>query len=799
MAKKNLKTSIKSKPQQVVKKTVGIKPKAVLPSFSFQNDFKKLLQLKYFIIYWKRSFSLLFRKTKPDFTQPNNFIYRVIFCFLLTSSLFVFLANITDYNITWDEKIHVSYSKDVVKYYTSFGKDTTLFDYSKSMYQPMSYYGCSFDLITSFISLYILPSVDEFYVRHTVNALFGLFAILITSLIARFLGGWRTACIAFIFCVLSPSLFGHSMNNPKDIPFAAAFIFAIYQIIRLLHQMPRPKVTTMILIAVGIGWTISTRAGGLILIPFFGLFLGMNWLMFARKKGINVAFNHIIKYACYVALPSIGGYFLGLLIWPYGQKKPLSNPIDALNNLSNVNYLHTYENFEGKRIYMSNVPWYYVLKQISLGAPLFILIGCFLSVALWYFMRKKLNYNYLLLLFFVFAFPIFWVAYKKSMVYNGWRHFLFVYLTLIVVASLGWDFLIFQINKKVIQIIAGLALVGLCVNVMAFMIRNHPNEYIYFNELAGGAKGAAGNYEMDYYSNSVKEAVEWLIANEHLEHKYAKVVTNNELLTINHWSEKLADSVQIVWTRDYERYKQDWDYAIFTSRTYSPSQIKKGYYPPKGTIKTIDVDGVPVCAIVKRPHKLLSQGFAFSSKGGYQEALPYFKAAVKVDSLDEEAWRMAGLCLLNINKLDSALLFINKAIELNPEGFMAYYLKGYYYLSIRDEANAEQMFKESIKNRINNGDAHAELGNIYLNRGLTSPAIEEYKNALGFGNVNPNTYTNMGVAYMNIQDYEAAINLFNMAINKNPNFMPAYEQMALCFEKAGDPQTAAQIRKQIGR
>lgn len=44
------------------------------------------------------------------------------------------------------------------------------------------------------------------------------------------------------------------------------------------------------------------------------------------------------------------------------------------------------------------------------------------------------------------------------------------------------------------------------------MIELHPHEYIDYNMLAGGVAGAAGRYELDYWSNFLPEAVRRLEA-----------------------------------------------------------------------------------------------------------------------------------------------------------------------------------------------------------------------------------------------------------------------------------------------
>ncbi len=37
----------------------------------------------------------------------------------------------------------------------------------------------------------------------------------------------------------SPRFIGHAMNNPKDIPFAAAYVFTLYYIVRFQAEAPR--------------------------------------------------------------------------------------------------------------------------------------------------------------------------------------------------------------------------------------------------------------------------------------------------------------------------------------------------------------------------------------------------------------------------------------------------------------------------------------------------------------------------------------------------------------------------------
>jgi hypothetical protein len=63
------------------------------------------------------------------------------------------------------------------------------------------------------------------------------------------------------------------------------------------------------------------------------------------------------------------------------------------------------------------------------------------------------------------------------------------------------------------KIIIGLAAINLLA-VAFHMVRLHPYEYLYFNELTCGLKGSEGKFDNDYWGASFREAVEWLKANE---------------------------------------------------------------------------------------------------------------------------------------------------------------------------------------------------------------------------------------------------------------------------------------------
>jgi len=58
----------------------------------------------------------------------------------------------------------------------------------------------------------------------------------------------------------------------------------------------------------------------------------------------------------------------------------------------------------------------------------------------------------------------------------------------------------------------GVVLAALAVGLLeplVFQVRNHPNQIVYFSPLTGGPRAAFARYDMDYWGNSVLQAVKW--------------------------------------------------------------------------------------------------------------------------------------------------------------------------------------------------------------------------------------------------------------------------------------------------
>ncbi len=118
----------------------------------------------------------------------------------------------------------------------------------------------------------------------------------------------------------------------------------------------------------------------------------------------------------------------------------------------------------------------------------------------------------------------------------------------------------------------------------------------------------------------------------------------------------------------------------------------------------------------------------------------------------------------DVGNIDSALLALERAVEINPT------------LS----------------------EARSNLGNIYLTKGQVTEAINQYRAAL---KINPNdakTHNNLGNAYVQLYWLNYAVSEYLRSIRLDPKFADAYKNLAIVYCKQKRfRQAIAQLRRAI--
>ncbi|MEO6830909.1 MAG: tetratricopeptide repeat protein, partial [Chitinophagaceae bacterium] len=370
----------------------------------------------------------------------------------------------------------------------------------------------------------------------------------------------------------------------------------------------------------------------------------------------------------------VAGYVIGLLAWPWGLDSPISHPIASLEGMTNrATKIHTL--FEGTYQWNFAMPWYYELKWMLISNPISVVFGMILFAVLGFLGRKKIGL--FLLLFGVFAafFPLVYMMYKHSSVYDTWRHVFFVYPFWVVMAALGWMFLGDIISEKLAKKKPAenwypghaIALL-LLIPAIIWTFKSHPNQYVYFNEFVGGIQGAEGNYELDYYYNSSQQQVDWLLKNARSwdGKKKALVLSNMGGFGPNclQGDTGTLDASYLSYSRIGT---QPWDYYMMFPRLIPEGLVTNKTWLPKNAVHVVSVDGVPLSAIIKRTDTFdIAAEHAMVAKDFNTAATDYGQSLKSYPNNTIMMLNYAN-ALAQANRLPEAITVLQEATKINPE------------------------------------------------------------------------------------------------------------------------------------
>lgn len=703
---------------------------------------------------------------RPELPAKNPQLHR-FFWGLAVLGLVVLLALSFGSGINADDKFQVDYSQKLVNYYSTFGKDSTALNIPDG---NMHLYGGFFEVVTGFANkmLGFQPSdIGYHQLRHASSAILGWVAMVCAALFASLIAGQRAGIITLALLLLSPRFVGDSLMNPKDIPFAAGYIMAIYNMAAVLDRLPNLRRWNLIGLALGLGMALGIRAGGLLSFGMWGMFAGLHFLM---KNGGLRAFSNgsaLKKYAFVTLGIAVAGYVIALLFWPYALQAPLKNPFVALSKFADLE-VKIRVLYEGTNVMSDKTPWTYPLKWIFYTIPLTAVVGFAGSIVLLPRLMRRYNPLWVGLAFFAAIFPVFYVIYKNSVIHDGWRHLTFAYPPIAVCAALFWEELAQFFNEKKSAQWAVYGAAGLlAADAGAFIAANPKMPYVYFNPIAGGTAGAYGQFETDYWGISTRQGIEWLEKQGILRPDMPEmvVIATNMFYSTKQLTAKYGDKVKVKYLKWEKRCDDVWDYALYPTRFLDGSTLQKGMWPPDNAVHIIKAGGAPILAVLKDNGRNCALGVAANKLGDWPAAIERFRAEVANVPDNELAWANLAQCYLNNNQLEEAKAAAEKTIEISPDDTQGNNLLGLYWLNKNDAARAKAQFESALKKEPSN------------------PAAWYY----------------LALIAQSQQDNQTALSNLMKAIQTAPNFKPAYELSAQIYESMGDGANAQRFRAAIGQ
>ena len=359
-----------------------------------------------------------------------------------------------------------------------------------------------------------MGAAGRYVIRHGLDAMFGWLGIVYLGRLAgRWFGGW-SGVLALALLVLSPRYFAHSMNNPKDLPFAAMTVVGLYYISTISPRWPYLTRGQILKIAIPLALALNIRAAALLYLGYFGLLV----LIYVALE--RPGWRRFLDTALRVSAVTMLTLVAGTAFWPWAQGNPIVRPIQAAIGLTEFPWDGPLL-FVGRDLSVSELPRYYAPWYFLITTPPVVLGGLALSLV----PRRPGTLWSRAGLWVVGAGPIVLAVVRHATLYDGIRHLLFVYPAFVALAAGGWSDWI-AVPQRWGRRAAGAALaVGLAA-IAVFHVRAFPNEAAYFNQIVGGPAGAFGNYDQDYWGNCMQEAVRWAAKVARLSHRPVGVSGN---------------------------------------------------------------------------------------------------------------------------------------------------------------------------------------------------------------------------------------------------------------------------------
>jgi len=440
---------------------------------------------------------------------------------LLASGIMVF----RDYGISWDENTqrnsgivffnHIQKVADI-ELVRLPGTVPKLDDYRDKEF------GAAFEVLL-FAGERLLQLKDYrevFLFRHLANFIFFWIGIIVfASVIKKRFEKWYFPLIGCLMLFLHPRIFAESFYNSKDIILMIFFIFSFFSYTRLAQTGYLRHVIFLAFIS---AITFNIRPVGII-IPFLALLILLPRFLKYPVSRIRRK-RHLVNL---LLLPLLFLFFAWITN-PYLWNDPFVKSYAIIAKFLQYDVSHTAGNllFLGKYIPTNKVPWFYLPLWIGISTPLVYLILVIMGML--FALKNSLYRRHLIFahskvwqdLFITgwLIVPVSAAILFHSTLYDGWRHFYFLWPAMVYFAIYGlrsfidhldlcrekWNY---KITKLLLLLIIG---VSILANIQT-IVRYHPHQYCYFNAIA---PDPSENFELDYWGLSYRDALENLVKSD---------------------------------------------------------------------------------------------------------------------------------------------------------------------------------------------------------------------------------------------------------------------------------------------
>ena len=347
--------------------------------------------------------------------------------------------------------------------------------------------------------------------RQLITHLFFLTGGLFAYLLARRLFGSRLLAVgATLLFLLHPRIYAHSFFNPKDPPFLAMLMVALF----LTHRaFKRDSIPAFVLLGAAVGALVNLRIMGVVLLAAVP---AMRALDFALASGWEERKRALLTTGAFALAAPLTAFAL----LPYLWDDPVGRAVEGWATLSNHPNVGP-ELFRGTVHLNVDVPVEYLPVWFSITSPPFALLLGAVGAAGVFVMagtaprnaarRGMLRFG--LLLGVCFAAPVCVVMLPGGNIYNGWRQMYFLWAPFALLAAFGLQWLVSALERRRLRTVAyGAMSAGFAAAIISIALL-HPNQQIYFNFLVDRAtpERLLSQYGMYYWGHPALQGLQWVV------------------------------------------------------------------------------------------------------------------------------------------------------------------------------------------------------------------------------------------------------------------------------------------------
>ena len=458
----------------------------------------------------------------PEQTTPSRSIVNKLDLFAITFAFLFLLSGLftlSNYGMSWDEGLgNFFFGNRYAQYITTF--DATYLDFATVLpeeqpgmlqleqYAPFRDRAHEFPAVVDMLSAsfmrvfaYELNMADPVDAFHSFTILLAALYLLTQYYYVTVLFDRLTALVSVLLLGTFPRFWGDMHFNPKDVPEA---IFFALTILSFANWVKKPSWGRALVPGFFFGLAIGVKANALFIPVVLAAWL-LLWLVSPRQGFADlVALAKKFKHILGLGVAAVLTYWAS---WPLLYNSPGMAKLYFL-------YIFSQGGRQGKgewslqplRMLVSSSP------EIFLAA---LALGLLAALGLILFRKQEQRLAILLLLW--LAIPIARISMPMSVNFDGIRHFLEFLPAATILGGLGVSQVSLWLRKKNAVLYSGFVtflVTAFVVNIAVINLLYHPYQYIYFNSLVGGSRGAEKVFKQgevtDYWAVSYRDGIRWL-------------------------------------------------------------------------------------------------------------------------------------------------------------------------------------------------------------------------------------------------------------------------------------------------